>query len=168
MRIFELLAGIGIGASLVAFSIALSANASDNTQDVQRIKAIEHKIVEATTTDQMMSYCDKDIVMYDFVPPLKYEGFEAVRAHEASIFFSKAKDIKAEFLDLDVVVDGNLGVARSIQHFSWTEAGKPRQGTWRLTDIFKKTNGGWKAIHSHISVPIDPKTGQAPLTYYQP
>ena len=163
MRISELLASTVIGASVAVLGITLSANANDTAQDVQRIKAIEHRIAEATTTDQLMSYFDKDIVLYDFVPPLKYEGFEAVRAHEESIFFSKAKDIKAQFLDLDVVVEGKLGVARSIQHFSWTEDGKPREGTWRGTDVYKKTNGEWKVIHAHDSVPIDPKTGQAQM-----
>jgi ketosteroid isomerase-like protein len=163
MRICKLLASTVIGASVAVFCIGLNANADDGAQDVQRIKAIEHKIAEAKTTDQLMSYFDKDIVLYDFVPPLKYEGFEAVRAHEESIFFSKAKNIKVEFLDLDVIVDGKLGVARSIQHFSWTEDGKPREGTWRGTDIYRKINGEWKVIHAHASVPIDPKTGQGQM-----
>jgi ketosteroid isomerase-like protein len=162
MRSSKLLASTVIGAS-VAVLVVLSANANDRASDVQRIKAIEHRIAAATTTDQLMAYFDKDIVLYDFVPPLKYEGFEAVRAHEESIFFSKAKNIKAEFLDLDVIVDGKLGVARSIQHFSWTEDGKPKEGTWRGTDIYKKTTDGWKIIHAHTSVPIDPKTGQAQM-----
>jgi ketosteroid isomerase-like protein len=52
-------------------------------------------------------------------------------------------------------------MARSIQHFTWTgKDGKPGEVTMRVTDVLQKKPAGWKIIHSHISVPVDPKTGQ--------
>jgi len=47
-----------------------------------------------------------------------------------------------------------------IQHFDWTDkTGKAQQVTVRVTDVFHKVDGQWKVIHTHISAPMDPKTG---------
>jgi len=53
-----------------------------------------------------------------------------------------------------------MGMARSLQHFTWTDKdGKAMEATIRVTDVLHKVGGQWKVIHSHISVPVDPKTG---------
>jgi ketosteroid isomerase-like protein len=109
-----------------------------------------------------MRYCDKDIVLYDLMTPLRYVGYKDVRDHMEAVFYSKGpKDINVDFLSLKVLADGNLGVANSIQHFAWKEGGQPRVMTVRQTDVCHKSGGEWKLIQSHISVPIGPKTGQA-------
>jgi hypothetical protein len=113
MRISELLVGTVIGASVVALvGIARSANANDRAEDTQTIKTIEHTIQRRRLSTNLMSYCDKDIVLYDFFPPLEYKGFDTARAHEESTFFARAKDTKADFLKLELEADDKLGVAR--------------------------------------------------------
>ena len=32
--------------------------------------------------------------------------------------------------------------------------------TFRVTDLFHKVGDTWTLMHSHVSVPIDPATGQ--------
>jgi ketosteroid isomerase-like protein len=149
--------------TVLALGLSLGASAADFTNDEATIKKIEHEIADATTIDQFMRHIDKDAVLYDFVPPLSYKGATAIRQHEEALFFGKAKDIKAEFLELVVTTDGKLALARSIQHFAWTEDGKPREGTWRLSDIYRKSGAEWRLIHAHVSVPIEPKTLQAQM-----
>ena len=59
-----------------------------------------------------------------------------------------------------MVTDGKMGMARSIQHFAWTDkTGKPQEVTVRVTDVFHKVDGHWKVIHTQIPAPMDPKTG---------
>ena len=41
--------------------------------------------------------------------------------------------------------------------------GKQQEATLRVTDVFHKVDGKWKLIHSHVSVPVDPKTGQGQM-----
>jgi ketosteroid isomerase-like protein len=41
--------------------------------------------------------------------------------------------------------------------------GKPIDVTFRLTDIWRNTNGQWKLIHTHASFPVDMKTGKADM-----
>lgn len=69
------------------------------------------------------------MVLYDFLPPIEYDGAKAVRAH-LNDFFNNATDIKAEFIKINIITDGKLGIVRSIQHFTWKgKDGKANEGT---------------------------------------
>jgi ketosteroid isomerase-like protein len=146
----------------VALACALSAPVYAAGGAKAEIIAFEHKCIQAQTIDQAMACFDKnDVEIYDFVSPLKYSGEEAVRQDLAHLF-DNATEIKAEFLELKVVTDGKLGVANSIQYFTWKDkSGKALSGNFRVTDCLHKVSGKWKIFHSHVSVPIDPATGKA-------
>jgi ketosteroid isomerase-like protein len=141
----------------LAWSVSFYANAAGSAKD--EITAVENKLIAATSTAQVMEHVDdKDIVLYDFVPPLQYKGASAVRSH-FDTGFQDAKDLKGDFVELEVVADDKLGTARSLQHFTWKDKeGKAMEGTFRVTDVFHKVEGKWKLIHSHVSVPVDPAT----------
>ena len=163
MKLRDLVTGALLGVGLAALSFTVAARAADGSRDEEAIRAIEHKVVVAKTADEVMQYCDKDIVLYDVVTPLRYVGYKAVRDHMEAVYYSKEpKDIKVDFLSLKVLADGNLGVAYSIQHFTWKESGQSRELTVRQTDVYRKLGGEWKVIQSHISVPVDSKTGSSP------
>ena len=140
-----------------------SANAAGSAKD--EITALEHKLIAAPNADETMKYYDhnEDVDVYDFVPPLQYKGTDAVHT-DFNNFFSNATDVKGEFVELVVVTDGKMGMARSIQHFTWKDKdGKAQEATIRVTDVLHKVKGEWKIMHSHISVPVDPKTGQGQM-----
>jgi ketosteroid isomerase-like protein len=128
------------------------------------ITALENKLIAATTTDEAMSFQDeKEIVLYDFIVPLQNVGGKSVRA-QFDKFFSSAKDIKANFVSLRVEANGKLGVAHSIQHFSWADKdGKAQEGTFRVTDAWHKTKDGWKIFHTQVSAPMNPETGKTEM-----
>jgi len=158
--------GLAIGTIVVATILASgfvdSANAAGSAKD--EITAVENKLLAATSADEVMKYFDnKDIVLYDLVPGLQYKGAAAVQADENN-FFSNATDVKGEFVELVVVTDGKMGMARSIQHITWKDkAGKAQEATLRVTDVYHKVNGEWKVFHSHVSVPVDLKTSQGQM-----
>jgi len=155
---FGLTIGAIVAMATLVLNFGVNANAAGSAKD--QITEIENKAAAATTTDEAMKYFDDNIVLYDVFPGLQYKGAAAVRAHEDD-FFGNATDIKDEITDLDVVTDGKLGMARSIQHFTWKDkAGKPQEATLRVTDVYHRVNGEWKIFHSHVSAPVDPKTGQ--------
>ena len=165
MKRLALVSGTIVGVAGLALSVSCPAIAADSAKD--EITAVEHKLVAATSTEQFMEYIDeKEIVLYSFVLPLQYKGARAVRERTDRAF--DVKELKVEFVDLDVVADDTLGVARSIQHITWKDKdGKPREGTWRLTDVFHKVEGKWKLIHMHASVPIDPATEKGQMNLKQ-
>jgi len=144
----------------VALLLSLSVNAHASTKDEKAIKDVEHKMIATTNTDDLMKYYDQnDVDVYDLAGPLQYKGNAAVRSDFDNVFANFA-GAKGNFVELVVVTDGKMGMARSIQHFAWTDkAGKPQEVTVRVTDVFHKVDGQWKVIHTHISAPMDPKTG---------
>lgn len=156
--------GAIVAMAVMVLSFAVSANAEGSAKDKKAIEEVEHKIIAATSADEVMKYYDQnDIDVYDFMPPLQYKGVAAVHG-DFDNFFSNATNVKGNFVEMVVVTDGKLGMARSLQHFAWTDkAGKAQEATLRVTDVFHKVGGKWKVIHSHISVPVDPKTGQAQM-----
>ena len=94
---------------------------------------------------------------------LQYVGGKAVRA-DFEKFFSSAKNVKGDFVSLRVVADGKVGVAYSIQHFTWMDKdGKPGEGTFRVTDGWHKVKGQWKLFHTHVSFPLNPESGKAEM-----
>lgn len=129
-----------------------------------QITELENKLINATSADEALTYYDLNKVsVFDFEPPLQYVGEKAVHT-DFNNFFANATNVKGEFLQIDVVTDGRLGIVNSIQHFTWTgKDGKPMEATLRVTDSLHKVDGRWKIFHSHISVPVDPATGQAQM-----
>jgi len=133
--------------------------------DQQTISALEHKLAVLTDPDETMKYYESgdDVVLFDLMgPPREFTGPKAIHDHFAE--FSGFKDVKVDFLELQVINDGKLALARSVQHYSAKDAdGKPIVMTFRLTDIWRKTKGQWKIINQHISFPVDLKTGKADM-----
>ncbi|HZP44309.1 MAG TPA: nuclear transport factor 2 family protein [Candidatus Binataceae bacterium] len=159
----SLIIGIALSIALIAFTQGPRAYAAASAKD--QISDVEHKLIAATSADEAIKYYDAtDADVFDFSgPPLEYQGTDAVHT-DFNNFFSNAKDVKGEFKELVIVTDGRMGMARSLQHFTWTgKDGKPAEALIRVTDVLKKEPTGWKIIHSHISVPVDPKTGQGLL-----
>ena len=143
-------------AVILALSLNFYAIAASNAKDEQALREVDNGIIAAQTTDQIMQYVDKDMVLSDFLPPMEYDGEKAIRAHFDQ-FFNNATDIKAEFVKVKIITDGKLGIVYSIQHFTWkNKDGKPGDGTFRLTDVFHKVGGQWKDIHTHVSLPPQP------------
>jgi ketosteroid isomerase-like protein len=94
--------------------------------------------------------------------PREFAGHKAIYDHWA--VWSKLKDVKIDFLELKVIGDGKLALARSVQHLTGRSVdGKPFDATFRQTDVWYKTNGQWKLIHEHASFPVDMKTGKADM-----
>lgn len=164
MKKLALTMGAIVAAAGLVLSLSINANAAGSAKDEKAIREVENKIIAATSADEVMKYYDQnEIDIYDFVPPLQYKGATAVHG-DLDNFFSNAKDVKGEFVELVVVTDGKMGMARSFQHFTWTDKdGKPQEATLRVTDVLHKVGGKWKVFHSHVSVPVDPKTGQAQM-----
>jgi ketosteroid isomerase-like protein len=158
MRKPGLITGTIVAAAALLLSVSINVHAS--SKDEKAIRDVENKMIATTNTDDLMKYYDQnDVDVYDLAGPLQYKGNAAVRGDFDNVFANFA-GAKGNFVELVVVSDGKMGMARSIQHFAWTDkAGKPQEVTVRVTDVFHKVDGQWRVIHTHISAPMDPKTG---------
>src|SRR5882724_7095272 len=110
---------IGTIVGVAGLLLSLSVNANAGAKDEKAIKDIESKMIATTNTNDLMKYYDEnDVDVYDFAGPLQYKGNTAVRG-DFDAAFANFTDGKGEFVELVVVTDGKLGVARSIQHFTF-------------------------------------------------
>jgi ketosteroid isomerase-like protein len=158
MKRFEL-----VMVSLALFAVILGLAPAARADDQQAIADLEHKYANVTTPDEAKKYWDSgdDVVMFDIMPPREFAGKKAIDDHMDA--FSGWKDVKVDFLELKVIGDGKLALARSVQHFTAKVDGKPFEMTYRQTHLWRKTHGHWKIIHEHDSVPVDMKTGKADM-----
>lgn len=151
--------------AVLAAAICSSVPAA-RADDQQAISDLEHKVATVTNADEVMKYWDSgdDIVLFDIMgPPREYAGPKAIHDHADE--FSGWTNLKVDFLELKVISDGNLALARSVQHASATMPDrKPFEMTFRATDVWRKRDGQWKLISVHVSVPVDLKTGKVDMT----
>jgi ketosteroid isomerase-like protein len=150
--------------ALLAGTFTRSANAADD--DKQAITDLEHKLANAPTADEAIKYYDPtdEVVLFDMAgPPREVKGNTAIHTHLAQ-GFTGIKNIKVDFIELNVVTDGKLGYATSVQRFTATGPdGKPMDITFRQSDFLHMVNGEWKIMHQRISVPVDMKTGKGDM-----
>lgn len=151
---------------IAVLAAAICSSVPDaRADDQQEISDLEHKVANVPNADEVMKYWNSgdDIVLFDIMgPPREYAGPMAIHDHAKE--FSGWTNLKVDFLELKVISDGNLALARSMQHFTATTPdGKPFEMTFRATDVWRKRDGQWKLISVHYSVPVDIKTGKVDM-----
>ncbi|HET9251586.1 MAG TPA: nuclear transport factor 2 family protein [Candidatus Eisenbacteria bacterium] len=124
--------------------------------------------VRAKDVDAFLSRCSPEIVVYDLLPPLEHVGMAAVRRNWADALGRFQGSADFEVRDLDIAVDGDVAFCRTLARFGGMLKSGTRVHTWlRSTFGFRRTNGRWKIVHQHASVPIDMKSGMG-LTGLEP
>ncbi|HEV3113145.1 MAG TPA: nuclear transport factor 2 family protein [Candidatus Binataceae bacterium] len=157
---------LAVGSLVLLVGLIWGSAAAVHADDKQAVSSVEHKLAAATTTDEALKYYGPgdDVEIFDMMgPPREFAGHKAIRDHFADIL-GQFKDVKIDFVELKVISDGKLALARSVQHLTaMGPDGKPFDTTFRQTDLLRKTHGQWKIIDQHISVPVDLKTGKADM-----
>ena len=65
---------------------------------------------------------------------------------------------------MDVTSGGDIAYVHYIHHVVGTmKDGKKANITVRVTDCLKKINPVWLIAHSHVSIPVDMRTGKADM-----
>lgn len=140
---------------------------STGAGDEQAIRAMYDRYsaaVAAKNLDTIMSFYvpDESLVAFDAFPPRQYVGAKAYRKDYADFFAAFPGPSKSEASDIHVETSGPLGYARGIDRWVITgKDGKRLEVVFRFTDVLKKVDGTWLIVHEHLSVPVDPVTGQA-------
>jgi ketosteroid isomerase-like protein len=152
--------------SLALYTASICALAPvARADDQQEITDLENRVALVTTPDEARKYWDSgdDIALFDIMgPPREFAGQKALYDHMQE--FTGDKDVKVDFLELKIISDGKLALARSVQHVTGKDAdGKTFNLTIRVTDLWRKTNGEWKLMVAHDSFPVDLKTGKADM-----
>jgi ketosteroid isomerase-like protein len=138
-------------------------------QDIADIKAVEDRFMtafNAKDVNTIMELCvqDESLVVFDVTPPLQRTGAQAYRKDWEEAFSRFEGPLQAEVSDEEVTAGGGVAYVLSLHHVTGTmKGGKKVDYTVRVTDCFKKINGKWLIAHTHVSFPIDMRTGKADI-----
>jgi ketosteroid isomerase-like protein len=150
---------IGLTVAIVMIIAASPIRVPASTSDTAEIKALEQRLIDgvkAKDAKQIMSCYSDDVFAYDVVPPREYVGAAAFQEPWNSFLDMFKGPINAEVNDLVINSDGNIAYSRSVQRVSGTtNEGKPFDTTFRITDVYRKSQGKWVIVQEHISVPPD-------------
>jgi uncharacterized protein (TIGR02246 family) len=79
------------------------------------------------------------------------KSWSQVRENRQSLY-AKVSDVKLDVRDLNVRLLGpGAAVVSCMWEQSQTAGGQPERATGRLTLVFQKVSGEWKAVHAHTS-----------------
>jgi ketosteroid isomerase-like protein len=94
-------------------------------------------------------------------------GWEQLHQNRASSY-PNMKDVKLDIRDLHVEMLGpNAAVITCLWTQTDTYKGQPDSASGRMTIVFRRTDGAWKAIHLHTS-PDSPDASRVPASEQTP
>ena len=139
------------------------STASDEAQIRQLIEQWGQAL-HAKDLKTLMSYYAPDILTFDILPPLQYQGINAYRKNFEAWFAAVQGPIEYETRDLRIVTSAEVAFCHSLNRVRSTRTTGEHTATWvRVTVGFRKIEGTWRITHEHVSVPCDMETSQALL-----
>lgn len=118
--------------------------------------------VRAKDVDGSVSPYASDVIAYDLVNPLQYNGSNLIRKRLTEWFSSFEGPIGIEFRDLEVSAGDEVAFCHGLHHVNGTRTdGSKLEMWWRTTLGLRKIEGRWTVTHSHDSVPFNMENGMA-------
>jgi uncharacterized protein (TIGR02246 family) len=134
------------------------------TKNEAAIRALVDKLVNglrAKDIESVVSVYADDLIAFDIVPPMQYEGAESYRKRWSEVFESFEK-IHYEVRDLSITAGDDMAYSHSINRLNGTMKNGRNTNVWvRWTACYRKINGRWVIAHLQASVPIDFESGKA-------
>jgi uncharacterized protein (TIGR02246 family) len=97
---------------------------------------------------------DPDILMFDVPPPFSSQGLDAYMATWEAFFASAEKPVAFDFHDVRVTCGQDVAFATAVGRCVNIDAtGKREPLEFRLTMCLRKTDGRWRVMHEHHSLP---------------
>ena len=146
---------------------AVPARAQANSSDKAAIEALYKKFDVAFNkkdTDAIMALYDRDVFVFDIVPPRQYVGWDVYKKDWDDTFAMLPGPGSSMLTDMSITVVGPVAYSHYIVDGTMTDKdGKQMHLVVRSTDVLRKQNGKWLIVQEHNSFPVDLATGQADL-----
>ena len=121
-------------------------------KDKEILASIVKDMTESMAGAQSTRHWAEDALWFD-IPPFASRGIQPAPKFFDRVFGS-FQSCKVDILEMDVVVNGNMGLVYTIQRVSVVpKTGDAKHLVVRETDCFERRNSKWKLIHQHASVP---------------
>ena len=144
----------------------MTTRQSTASDEVQLRQLIEQwtQALYAKDLNTLMSYYAPDILTFDILPPLQYQGVDAYRKNFEAWFAAVQGPIEYETRDLRIMTGEEVAFCHSLNRVRSTRTTGEATDCWvRVTVGFRKMEGTWRITHEHVSVPCDMETSHALL-----
>ncbi len=135
---------------------------SETSTAETQVRAVLEDWAEATRQnrqDEILKNHVSDLVIFDVLPPMKYESAESYRQSWGDWQPETQGEGQFELENLSVTASTDLAFAHCFIRCGGTMPdGHTFQDLVRATFCLKKIDGAWKILHQHGSKPIQ-KTG---------
>ena len=121
-------------------------------KDKEALVSIVKEMSESMTGAQSTKHWAKDALWFD-IPAFASRGVQPALKFFDKVFGS-FQSCKVDILEMDTVVNGNMGFVCTIQKVNVVlKNGETKRLLVRETDCFEKRDGEWRLVHQHASVP---------------
>ena len=129
---------------------------SDDRQAILAILKARDDAVLRGDADAALAPLAEDVVLYDLPPPLAYRGAEARDAAGLADWFDTWDGpVEARLHQEAVLVEGDLAVVHGFQRIRGEKKGEGPVDLWsRNTTVLRRSDGTWRIVHEHTSVPL--------------
>lgn len=139
--------------------------------DEQEVRAVLDRWVDTSTRkdiDSLMDCYAPDVVAFDAVVALQFEGRAVYRKHWEYCLGFAPNGMHFEIYNPAIIVGGEIAFCHYLATCGCTnEDGILEKGWTRGTVCLRRIDGQWKIVHEHFSMPFDPESMQA-LTELEP
>lgn len=118
-------------------------------RDAQGILAVERGAFERWAKGDLEGFLDASDPQVDYFDPFleaRLEGLAALRALYGKMQMPPID--RWEMIDPRVVASGDMGVLT----FNFVSHVKGRITRWNTTEVYRRTGGQWKIVHTHWSL----------------
>ena len=126
-----------------------------STTDRAEIEALFQKLARAHAdhdADAIVEVYAPDAVIFDLAPPLQRRGMN--RDSIAAWLAGWDGPIQIEAREVNLTVDGDVAFASSLNRMRGRQSGEDQDLWYRTTMCLRRTNGQWRIVHDHSSVPF--------------
>ncbi len=118
------------------------------------------KATQQNRKDEILKNHIPDLVIFDVLPPMKYESAESYRRSWDDWQPETQSEGQFDLEDLSITASTDLAFAHCfIRCGGMMPDGLTFQDLVRATFCLKKIDGTWKILHQHISKPIQKSGG---------
>ena len=144
--------------------MALQMNRTDARAEISGLIDDWGTAVRAKDLDAIFAHYAPDILAFDAIARIQFEGTEAYRKHWQACMAMCPGQMIFEVHDLSVAASGDVAFCHYLSRCGGTGAdGEEKAGWMRATAGLRRRDGKWLIVHEHFSAPFDPASGKALL-----
>lgn len=144
--------------------MTLHVTRTDDTAQIRGLLEDWAHAAGAGDIDSIMAAYAPDVLAFDGVGQLRFEGAESYRKHWQACLSMCQGPMTFEIHDVHVTVGGDIAFGHYLARCGGTGPdGKEGVSWFRGTTCFRRIDRRWLIVHEHFSAPFDPESGRALL-----